>query len=369
MDQGLPTPLDFYSRRVGEVQFSAEETDKRCGLLQAGSLLLIVFASVLLYDALIPKKIPVWISIVSFASAAVVANVAQKQRRKVLKLVSVREYYDKGIARLKRDWDSLDDGKDFIDPEHIYATDLDLFGRGSLFQLLCSARTHVGREVLAGWMKTAASQDEVVGRREAIAELGSRQSLFEVVAAAGTSTVSDCQPGTFRNWVAEMATRPRFPSWARPAALVLVFVLGVLPVFYWTGYLGLHNLWLSIGAVLTVEGIFAAIFSRRVRFILESVHLPSAELPIVCELLGIIEREHFDSPKLAGLANRLRVDGASASNSVRLLNRLVHLLEERNIQIHLVASALSYCLLWGTQFSMAIDYSWRCERMDYRCFR
>ena len=237
MDHGLPTPLDFYSRRASEVQLSAEETDKRCGLLQAGSLLLLVFAGVLLYEALIPKKLPIWSCILPVATLAITANQAQRYRRKVLKLLSVSEYYDKGIARLNRDWNSLDDGKDFIDPEHIYATDLDLFGRGSLFQLLCSARTHVGRETLENWMKAAASQDEVLGRREAIAELGARQDLFESVAAAGVSTVSDCRPGTFRNWVAELSAHPPFPSWARATAFVLVFALMVLPVLYWTGSL------------------------------------------------------------------------------------------------------------------------------------
>jgi len=352
MDQRLATPIDYYARRAAEVQFSAEETDKRYGLLQAGSLLLFFLACVLLYEAIIPKKLPVWISVVTIAAAALVANQAQKQRRKVLKLVSVCEYYDKGIARLKRDWDSLDEGKDFIDPDHIYATDLDLFGRGSLFQLVCSARSHVGRETLAGWIKEAASADEVHARWEAITEIQSRPDLFETVAAAGTSTVSDCRPGTFRNWVAEMLTRSQFPSWARPAALVLVLVLIALPFFYWSGHLGLPKLWLSIGVVFAIEGVFASSFAKRVRFILESVHLPSAELPVVVELLGIIERERFDSPKLAGLANRLKSKGVGASDRVRRLNRLVHFAEERNSQWF---TALSYCLLWGTQFSMAID--------------
>ena len=289
---------------------------------------------------------------VTFAAVALTADQAQKRRRKVLKLVSVREYYEKGIARLKRDWDSLDDGKDFIDPEHMYATDLDLFGRGSLFQLLCSARTHVGRETLAGWVKAPASNDEVLARREATAELRERQDFVESVAAAGTSTVSDCRPGTFRNWVAEMSGNPPFPSWARATAVLLVIVLATLPAFYWSGYFGLHNLWLSIIALLMVEGIFAAIFSKRVRFVLESVHLPSIELPVMAELLGVIERERFYSPKLAGLVDRLRVDRTTASDSVHRLNRLVHLLEQRNSEWF---AALSYCLLWGTQFSMAID--------------
>jgi len=220
----------------------------------------------------------------------------------VLRSLSVSEYYGKGIARLKRDWDSLDDGKDFIDPEHIYATDLDLFGRGSLFQLVCSGRTHVGRETLAGWMKAAASHDEVRVRREAIVELGSRQDLAELVASAGTSTVSDCRPGTFRSWIEEMSTQPRFPSWAPLVAFALVLVLAALPFIYWSGHLGLWNLWLSIGAVFGAEGVLAAIFAKQVRLIIDSVHLLSVELPVVCELLGIIEQERFTSPRIASAA-------------------------------------------------------------------
>src|ERR1700691_3960129 len=113
MKEKLQTPFDFYTRRVGEVQFSAEEANKRCRLLQTGSLILLLLICTVLYEALIPKKVPVWISVVPFAALAVVVNQTKKYRSSVLKLVSLREYYEKGIARLKRDWDSLDDGKDF----------------------------------------------------------------------------------------------------------------------------------------------------------------------------------------------------------------------------------------------------------------
>jgi MutS domain V len=352
MTQEIPTPLEVYRRRTREAESSAEEMNSRCGSWQAGALALALLACVFLYESLVVKKLPVWTSVFPIAAAAVVAKQAQQHRRRVLRLLSVGEYYDKGVARLKRDWELLDDGKDFIDPDHIYAADLDLFGRGSLFQLLCSARTHVGRETLATWMKSLACRDEVQGRREAISELRERRDLFESVAAAGTSTVSDCRPGTFRSWVAEMSSRPRFPSWAPPVAFMLALVLAVLPVLYLTGHLGLQNLWVSLGAVLGVEAVFAGIFSEEVRTVLESVRLPSAELPIVCELLQIVEREQFSSARLRELAKRLKGDNSTASGSVRRLNRLVRLLGERD---NAWFTALSWCLLWGTQFSMAID--------------
>jgi len=274
MEQEVRTPLDSYARRAEEVQVSAEETDTLAGRYQAGSLFLLLLAGTFLYRALILKTMPFWAAVLPIAAAILVVKQALQYRRKVLKLVSVREYYDKGIARLKRDWESLDDGNDFNDPEHIYAADLDLFGRGSLFQLVCSARTHVGREALAAWMKTPASRDEVLARREAVEELSGRRALIESVSSAGTSTVSDCRPGTFRNWVAEMSAHPAFPSWAPTVAFLLAIVLVTLPFFYWTSHLSLQNLWMSIGAVLALEAAFAAIFSNRVRLILESVHSP-----------------------------------------------------------------------------------------------
>lgn len=352
MQLETPTPLDFYTRRAKEMEFAAEEINMRRRSCQVWWIILGLLACVFLYGSLIAKKLPVWPAILPMAAVAVLMKRAEQHCRKVLKLLSVREYYDKGIARLKRDWDSLDDGKDFLDPAHIYATDLDLFGRGSLFQLLCSARTHTGRETLAAWMKTLASHDEVLARREAIFELRDRRDLFESVAAAGTSVFSNCRPGTFRNWIAEMSSRPCFPSWAPLLPFLLVPVLIALPFFYWTGHLALINLWLCGGAVLAAEAAFAWAFSERVRFTIQSVQMPSIELPIVCELLGIIEREHFSSAKLTALASRLKGGKSTACYCVRRLNRFIHLLEERENPWFAI---VSWCLLWGTQLSMAID--------------
>ena len=352
MQQEKSTPVNFYTQRAQAVQFSAEEVNHRRAFWQMALLALGLLACVFLYESFIVKKLPVWSSIVPIAAAAFVMKQARQRSREVLKLFSVRDYYDKGIARLKRDWDLLDDGKDFIDPAHIYATDLDLFGRGSLFQLLCSARTHVGRETLAAWMKAPARQDEVLARRDAISELGERRELLESVAAAGTSAVSNCRPGTFRKWVTEMSSWPRFPSWSSLPPFLLVPVLAVLPFLYWTDHLDLQNLWVSGGVVLALEAVFAGVFAERVRFIIESVQMPSLELPIVCELLGIIEREKFSSVKLIVLANRLKGGKSTASGSVGRLNRFVRLLEERDNPWF---TPLSWCLLWGTQLSIAID--------------
>ncbi|HEV2246336.1 MAG TPA: DNA mismatch repair protein MutS, partial [Terriglobia bacterium] len=51
-------------------------------------------------------------------------------------------FYERGLARLENRWMGTgESGERFLDPSHPYARDLDLFGQGSLFELLCTTRT------------------------------------------------------------------------------------------------------------------------------------------------------------------------------------------------------------------------------------
>jgi len=60
-----------------------------------------------------------------------------------------------------------------------YAQDLDLFGKGSLFELLCTARTYIGEDTLARWLLTPAAPDAVHARHDAVNELRPRLDLRE----------------------------------------------------------------------------------------------------------------------------------------------------------------------------------------------
>jgi hypothetical protein len=71
-------------------------------------------------------------------------------------------FYDRGVARLEDRWmGGGEAGERYLDPAHPYAADLDLFGRGSLFELLCTARTRAGEDTLAAWLLAPAPPDVV----------------------------------------------------------------------------------------------------------------------------------------------------------------------------------------------------------------
>ena len=91
-------------------------------------------------------------------------------------------YYDERLARVEgRRTSALDPGLDLAPESHPYAHHLDLFGEGSLFQLLCGARTAAGEATLARWLCSAAEPREVRARQAAIREL--REDVVAVLSS------------------------------------------------------------------------------------------------------------------------------------------------------------------------------------------
>src|SRR5262245_6766029 len=85
------------------------------------------------------------------------------------------EWCARGLARLRHEWMGRGDGGDRFRPdEHLYVDDLDIFGRGSLFELLSTARTQAGQGALASWLLTPAPADAVRARQAATQDLAPR---------------------------------------------------------------------------------------------------------------------------------------------------------------------------------------------------
>jgi len=351
-DKELTHPSDFYARRTNELRAAADESTALYSRYTQFLIVLALLTCVGFYESVIAKRVPLW------AAALVVpvgAWVIQKRHRchiKSVQLCSLIEYYQKGAARLTRKWDLLGAGDNFIDQDHFYSKDLDLFGRGSIYQLVCSARTSVARQTLAFWMKVPAEPNEIRARQEAISELSSRRDLPESVATAGPMQASDFRPDFLKAWVAESASM--YPLGTRLLAFLLALAVSVSPILYWLGFLSVHTLWVTFQVLLLTEVVFALVFRGRVKSILESLDTLSLELPIMRELLQIMEREQFSSAKLKALSDLGRSKGAASGHIQRLL-RLIRLVKQRQNEWFAYPS---YCLLWGTQFAMAIE-RWR----------
>jgi hypothetical protein len=346
-------PLAAYRLKRADSDCAFEDAASRAKFFGA----LVAIAGAALFIGFVYSRgdrgFPAWLLAAPLLVAAPALRGYVNARVKSTAFFRVRCYYEAAIARLTRDWDAIPAGEEYADANHLYAADLNLFGRASLFQVMCSARTRAGRDTLARWMKEPAGIEECLARAEAVRELREGVDLREALAAAGPSRYSDFRIETFGDWA--QPAEENFPVWAAAAALLLsCAVLGIGAACLLAGSPALLvNRYVM--ATLGLEAVFALLFAGRVRAWLKWIAVPAVELPVICEVVRILEERPFHAPRLAALSERLKQGGSSASCELGRLWRLVTLLNQRENPMFTLPS---YALLWGTQFVMAIA-RWR----------
>jgi hypothetical protein len=164
---------------------------------------------------------------------------AQKQERSARDSDRLIGLYDRRLQRVQHEWMGKGDpGLDLQIAGHLSARDLDLFGKGSLFELLCDVETPSGREALAEWLQKPASPEEVVLRQQAILLLRDRTDLREKFALQREGEASQFSWDSLSGWLVASPVRfPRLLSWA---AFRLSLSMGVVAVCGWEGVVQPH---------------------------------------------------------------------------------------------------------------------------------
>lgn len=266
---------------------------------------------------------------------------------------SAASFYERGLARLENQWAGTgDSGERFLPQSHSYALDLDLFGQGSLFELLSTATTSWGAKTLADWLLSPASPAEIRARQAAVEELRPRLDLREEIATLDKEEEvppAQVDPDALSRW----ASRPPVlvSDWRRYVALVLGAASVTLVIAWLSSIVSrLPLLW-----VLLAAATFAFWLRARVVRVITAVEKPARDLAVLSKLLVLLERESFSSPRLISLQQALRTHETPASQQVRSLRRRIDILDARRNQMFAPLAAL---MLWATQLAFAIE-SWR----------
>jgi len=247
--------------------------------------------------------------------------------RRLAKFVRVTEFYSRGLARIEDRWAGTgESGERFFDAAHPYARDLDLFGKGSLFELLCTARTRSGEETLARWLLSAADPDEVRARQAASVEMRERLALRERLFAAGEDVRAGVHPEALATWgEGRAALQSRWLPWA----LMVLAAMWVASLVVWA----VTRNW---DVALLMSLINYAVSFRmygRVNGSADGVEKAAQDLKVLAEVLEIMEGETFAAERLRGLRAALDAEiktrQVSASAAVKKLERVYDWLEDR----------------------------------------
>ena len=259
-------------------------------------------------------------------------------------------FYDQAMNRAQDNWSGNgSQGNEFKDANHIYSDDLDIFGRGSLFELLSSARTAAGERILANWLLGPAPLEEALARQEAVRELASRLDLREEMALLGEDIKSSINAEALAAWGA--APPVPFPRMLRVGAIVLA-VAGLVALT-----LRIAEVWRT-WPLLIIIGVNACVmfgFRKQVAQVHEAIESKAHHLNLLSLLVERLENEEFTCARLLGIRAALSTDGVPASRRIKHLDRWLEWLDSSD---HLILRVIGPVVLYKQQIVMAIE-AWR----------
>jgi len=351
MEKAEPMPPQMVYRQRLEEHRERRSRDEKLESLLGNARLVVFLAGLLMaWMAFGAHWLSPWWVAFPVIAFLILLPIHDRVNRAIAHANRAMAFCEKGLARLEERWAGTGEpGARFLDEAHPYAPDLDLFGKGSLFELLCTARTGVGEKTLADWLLAPANPEEIRHRQAAVEELRPNFNLREELALLG----ANIPPGVRLEELSHWAVGPRIlnSGLARWTALALA-ILTVLALLAWL--LDLSNRW-PFFVMLALEGLFAWWMSGRVNRVLAPIEKRASDLMIFSGILRRVERKEFAAPWLTRLQSALKTEGQPPSER---LAQLVQLIEWLNAKRNQIFTPLALMLLWDTQFAFAIE-AWR----------
>ncbi len=259
------------------------------------------------------------------------------------------------IRALAHDYQVFDNGAKFLEMEHPYALDLDLFGDYSLFQYINRTSTEIGRARLANYLNQPAETETVAKRQVAIQELTGDVEWRQNFQAYGRETEDDpAHLQALFSWLND----PPFvtPNKGLKVAMYLApvwFVAAlVLWIFYWP--------WQYVILMLLPPFIILQRTVARVNDTHRRTGHAEAMLSHYAKLIQQIEQGNFTASFLQELQSAFVQEQGKASQSIK---RLSYLISQLNVRFNAFAFILNIGGLWDLHWVYALE-KWKASQKE-----
>jgi hypothetical protein len=357
-------PRFVYSRLLEQRRADIALRERRHRALGYGRLAAVTAAAAVVWLALTGQLSIVWIT-VPIAFFAVLVVIHDRLLRMLERCRRAQRFFERALARLDGKWAGTGDpGDRYLDPAHPYARDLDLFGPASLFELLSTARTHIGEDTLARWLLAPADPATARARQQAVDEMRPRVDLREDLAVMAEESRTGVDPVSLAAWGEAPGLLERGGLHAAVRALTVLGMSGAAAILtYLLSEMGAFRISEPVSVllrdffllVLAVNATFLYRVHKRIAPVVTAVEEAAHELKLLSEVLVRLERESFQSPLLAALRASLDTEGEPPSKRIGRLNRLMELLDSRD---HLLVRMAEPFVLWTAHMAFAVE-AWR----------
>ncbi len=330
----MQDPLEFYSLSIQQFEEKLHQLKKQ--LAASSTIRLLVFLSIGfgIYFFFGNPKAMIAIAVVGFVLFLYLISRhtdLQYKRDLIVQLIAINTTE---INVLKRDYLSLDDGREFIDPTHAYSYDIDLFGRGSFFQYINRTSIEEGRKHLFKTL-TENSIDNIEQKQETIKELASkpkwRQQFSAIASLVKVQHATQDIVKWIHNYEAVFSKSIRLlPTIFSVISLTIIGLVGFNILDF-----NILVVWFFIG--LSITGIFL----KRINVIYRDADKAKDTFKQYHQLLNEIETVSFNSDILREKQNAIKTETKKASAIFAAFSKILDALDQRNnVFIAILGNAL-----------------------------
>lgn len=262
------------------------------------------------------------------------------------------------LKALDHDFAHFADGTEYLDIEHPYVNDLDLFGEASVFQLFNRTTTKIGSTTLAGWLSAPTNKAEILDRQAATEALQERYEWRQEWQAKGMSIEADKE-----NWQVLHQWIQQDPYFINSRFVTLLTY--ILPVLMILAIISLCLQITGIAPILILWFINLAFIKTNLNDANKIVNLTakhSDTFKIYQQLFEHYETPDWKAKKLQELKSKLIVDDLTASKKIEQLSKLSSNLNARYNLVTLLI--LNTFFLWEMIFCLRLEH-WKKEVKDY----
>ncbi|MEO6453553.1 MAG: hypothetical protein ABIN97_05740 [Ginsengibacter sp.] len=344
------TPEIYYSERLQQLQkklFSLLEKKSHLGVWRFLAAVVLIAAIYFLWSYNLGLIIIVSIILFAVFIKLIFAdndnNYAIQHTRHLIKINEDEQ------RALQHDYYHFADGKEFMQENHMYANDLDIFGRASLFQYINRTTSEPGSSLFAQWLLNASEVETISERQNAIKEIAQKTEWQQELQAIGKEKkIQTNTKERLQAWLLEPNSFLKFKPWnwlryLLPGIICFAVALYIfdriqLPVLIY---------------FLMAFVVIAYIINKKVSPIHEQLSKMVDELDVLSASIKLLEKTSFTSPLLIKMQQLLISQNNSASGELKSIKNI---LERLDLRYNLVLAApLNILLLWSLQQVISLE--------------